>query len=305
MKTINILVIVMILVIIGVVIYIYYDQLNNTENKKYINIKKICKSNRFKRKKSSDSKKISNSKKRVTFDPTVTYVSPPIHEAPNNSLSISKIFNDDTTIDSLGIWSSTPRESISIQVQSPPDSIFDNYQSYYKPNTLSPSIIKSASPSLDIDNDDVIPANDDYGDENDEWDSNFGIPLVEENQKKKFGRQLRKEYDKYYDSFDNFNKKYQDMSDLVEEREKIDPFDESNAKYFEGKTIGEIFDEQNAGPILKNKKVKKVGTNEIIYEDEKKINGGYFYKCGKNNVHAYHWDPSKSDYKSSDIHNEF
>ena len=107
------------------------------------------------------------------------------------------------------------------------------------------------------------------------WDSSFGLPLMEPEEKRVFFAKMQQNWTKYNDSIRDFDK-FQNNRDNVEEpKTTIDPFvTDHRSKQLIGKSIKEIYDEQVAGPTAKPMKVLNKTKTNVYYEDEPEMNGG-------------------------------
>lgn len=122
----------------------------------------------------------------------------------------------------------------------------------------------------------IKPANDDLDDEEESWDSAFGMPLMEEYEKKKYIANLNKSNASYGKSLGEFAQHQLDDSTLIKTDTTIDRFKPPSTQKsrFGGKTIGDIYDEQTAGPIARPKRIKSRTADMTTYENESELNGG-------------------------------
>lgn len=107
----------------------------------------------------------------------------------------------------------------------------------------------------------------------DQWDSNFGLPLVDKDERKVHFDRVQKSNKNYAESISDFVEYQVDSQSIVEPEFKIDPF-KPNKKSLSGMAIRDIYDKQVEGPRAKPKQIKKETPSMIYYEDEVANNGG-------------------------------
>ena len=108
----------------------------------------------------------------------------------------------------------------------------------------------------------------------------YGQPLVDANIKKAYYAKLQENYKNYEKSIGEFVKYQTDDSLIIKTDTYIDPFKpESRSNNYKGKAIKDIYDNMVAGPKAKPRKIKKITTNEVVYEDESELNGGRLRGC--------------------------
>lgn len=239
-----------------------------------------------------------NKNKKVKFDDNVKYYF--YEKDPKEMLSESP-----ATRAYLG----TPmrgREKINV------DDIFSTETNYSPVSSKSSSSYMSDEPSeisirdylsdrMDYLSDKILPGNFEEDNPNDSWDSSFGMPLMTDAAKQKFASKMHQNHKLYQKSLGQFNKYQLDNSTLIKTDVTIDPFKpEKNSKNLKGKTIGQIYDEQVAGPKAIPKKIKTRTPTSIIYENESEMNGGLLKGtnlCG--------FDGISGSYKTAAFGNEF
>ena len=110
----------------------------------------------------------------------------------------------------------------------------------------------------------------------DTWDSSFGIPLMDPEEKRMFAQRMQANMNKYTHAVDKFAE-FRDNRDNVEKAQTtLDPFvTDHRSSSLIGKTIKEIYDEQTAGPRPKPKEVLDRTRTNTYYKDENSMNGAY------------------------------
>lgn len=132
------------------------------------------------------------------------------------------------------------------------------------------------------------------------WDSSFGVPLMDKEEKKIFYKKIQDDHQDYQKSLGQFAKYQTDNSTLIKTDVTIDPFKpEKKSDCLKGRSVKEIYDEQVAGPKAIPKKIRSTTCSEIIYEDELEMNGG---KIKGTNLFGF---DSSDGYKTATFGNEF
>lgn len=130
---------------------------------------------------------------------------------------------------------------------------------------------------------------------------NYSQPLVNENTKKEYYAKLQKNYKDYEKSIGEFVKYQTDDSLIIKTDTYINPFKpESRSNDYKGKAIKDIYDSMVAGPRAKPKKIKKITTNEVLYEDESELNSGRLQGCG---IRSY--DNMPNAYQQATFNHDF
>ena len=147
----------------------------------------------------------------------------------------------------------------------------------------------------------VVPMNLDTTDPEQAWYSNFGLPLMAADEKKKFYAKMQKNHKNYENALGEFTKYQTDSSTIIKTDTTINPFaPEKRSNRLKGKAIKDIYDEKTAGPKAKPKKIRKRTDAGVTYEDESEMNGGFV--CGST-LHGF--DGVNDDYKMAAFGNEF
>ncbi len=85
---------------------------------------------------------------------------------------------------------------------------------------------------------------------NNQWDSNFGVPLYTKQEQKRFVEKMQKNMQAYSNAVSEIDNYRMDRSTIIQNDTTIDPFkpphDQKNI--YQGRSIKEIYDEQVAGP---------------------------------------------------------
>lgn len=207
------------------------------------------------------------------------------------------------------------KNSVSEKTKSPKRVFFDSKVTYYNYDANSPpkSITKSKpviknysaskttedkkidklikenkqSPKINLSGN-IIPSNFDVTNPNEKWDSSFGLPLMDKKEQAAFFTKMMDNYGKYTQTLDKFGQYVTDQSTVIKTDTTIDPFKSSmNSEKLHGKTVQEIYDEQVRGPRIVEKKIKARTSDGIVYHDESELNGGLMK--GINLVGANDW----------------
>lgn len=122
-------------------------------------------------------------------------------------------------------------------------------------------------------------------DANNTWDSSFGIPLMNKDEKKKYFNKVQKNFIDYGKSMSEFEKYLTDRSTIIQTETTIDPFKpDHRSGSLENKTIQEIYDQQTAGPKAKPMKIKSNHDYQTIYDNDSEMNTG---QLNGSNLKAY------------------
>jgi hypothetical protein len=144
----------------------------------------------------------------------------------------------------------------------------------------------------------ICPSNLDRQD--DLWDAQFGLPLVDEKSKRKSINKIKHEHDKYGKSLGKFNSYQMDKNTIIKTDTTIDPFKSENRHLLQGKSIGDIYDKQVSGPKAPPKKILRRSSSSVIYENESDMNGGVL-----NGTTLHGYDGSAGGFQSANFENEF
>ena len=132
------------------------------------------------------------------------------------------------------------------------------------------------------------------------WNSNFGEPLVSQEEKKLHTSKMEKDHQDYIKSLGKFVKYKTDNGTVIRTDITIDPFKQKDIKSLNGKTIKDIYDEQVAGPSFVKKKIRGKTKSTIVYDDESEMNGGQL-----KGTNLYGFDGAPENYKMAKFGNEF
>jgi len=236
-------------VIIGVILYVYLNR--NTDDSE------ICTSD----KKScliKPKNKRKRGRKKVRFDDEPKY----------------HYYDNPTKLNSKGAPSSLAKEIRPFQENSiDVDKVLHKNQSSEKASEISEEDITSdyysdRKPTFNVDASNMEM-------QNNNWDSSFGVPLVNKDERKEHFDRVQKSNKRYDKSIGDFISYQTDKSSVVEPEFKIDPFKPSKQmKDLRSKTVREIYDMQVQTPTAKPKKVKNKSLGVTYYEDENENNGG-------------------------------
>ncbi|BCS83279.1 hypothetical protein QLL95_gp0844 [Cotonvirus japonicus] len=276
--------IILIIFVLGILVYFYLQQ-NKTKNheflKESLNDKKIKSRTKSKsRSKSKSKSKKINSKnikpkntnpKKVRFNDCVEYKT---YKNMSPSIDSSKI--DVDTILSCGFLNSPIKTSPKLISPSLNLSCSDSEksESLRSNSSVCSSDDDSDSSESDchINYDNVIPSN--LKSETDNWDNNFGLPLMSQKEHNNFVSKLKKNHSNYEKSIGEFTKYKTDNSTLIKTDTTIDPFAPKNKPSLSGLAVCDVYDQKVAGPKARPKIVKKNSPTCVIYENENEMNGG-------------------------------
>jgi hypothetical protein len=133
------------------------------------------------------------------------------------------------------------------------------------------------------------------------WDTNFGLPLMNKDEKKKFISKMQKNHQDYQKSLGKFSQYQMDNDTVIKTDTTINPFkSDERGNSLKGRTVKEIYDQQVRAPKAKSKKIKQRSDSEIEYENEVEMNGGKIKgtdMCG--------FDSTLNDFHSAAFGNEF
>lgn len=272
----NIILIIIILIVAGFIIGFYF---NYTKKK---NVNKDDDLN------TSDNQLPANKKKKVRFNDKVSY------DLSNESKKKSKI-----DVDSIcSLYSPNNSDSSNSQSNNSDSNSYNQEMSNLSESSNRGSDQKSETPIAP--NTAVLPSNLEQIDPKEIWNSNFGLPLIDQNEKEKYMSQMKKNHENYVKSMGQFTQHVMDDKTVIKTDTSIHPFDEADKQVFKGKKIKDIYDDQTSGPKAKPKKIKYKTPSSIIYENEVDINGGYIKGT---NLHGY--DGINDGYKLASFGNEF
>ena len=285
----NIFLIIFILLIIGVIVYFYYNYQGDAtipEDNKVV-FQKNKKHHNLKYQKSVDKKKMGQKRPNVKYNmKTSRSISNPYSKS--QSKSQSKI-NVDDLFASVMKPSMSPNCSISVT------SSFSDDIRNSKVDLTSSNSSNSMTPSPKPSNleDPIEPEA--------LWDASFGLPLMDEKEKKIFAAKMHQEHKDYTKSLSKFSKYQTDNSTLIKTDITIDPFKpKPEAKSLNGRAIKDIYDEQVSGPKAIPKRIIGKTDNAIIYDSETEMNGGYI-----KGTNLYGFDGICSGYTKAIFGNDF
>lgn len=145
-----------------------------------------------------------------------------------------------------------------------------------------------------MENDDICPAN--LTKNNNNWDTNFDNQIIDKDEMSKYFEKIKKDNTKIIKAISDF-KEYQDDRSNVIENDVSDPFKQEHRS--QGRAIKDIYDEQVSNPKPVPKKIKTKTKNEIIYDNEDVMNGG---KIKGTALSGYNLE---NCYKDAKFHNDF
>uniref|UniRef100_A0A6G6ABM8 Uncharacterized protein n=1 Tax=Borely moumouvirus TaxID=2712067 RepID=A0A6G6ABM8_9VIRU len=278
----NIILMILIFLIIGIVLYFFYSSMK--ENFTNTNIKSKKKSSKKSCKKNC---KKDIKKKRVRFNDNIEYN---IYSNRSKSSDISSPYltsNQHSNFDECYISCNKSPNEINV------DSILSQVSSDC-------SVISNSIDSESISNEDnnVVPSNLPDDAEN-IWHSNFGKPLLTQQEKNKFTHKIQKDHKNYEKCLGQFVKYQMDDSTVIKTDITIDPFKKPNDPNLKNMTIKDIYDKQVSGPKAKPKNIKNTVGNTVTYDDESELNGGFIKGT---NLQGF---DGASDFKSAAFDNEF
>lgn len=276
----NIILIIVILIAVGIIAYFYYN---------YKNSSSIPEDNHVV---IQNDKKTKKNTKRVRFNKNVKYNTYKFDSTSDNNKK------SDTSTSSY-IFTQNGQSKIDV------DSIFDSITSS---DTCSLGKLdieidnnKKDDYSIIEEHTNISSGNHEKTEPEEMWDANFGLPLMNQDEKKKYIEKMKKNHKEYEKSLGQFTKYQMDNSTLIKTDITIDPFKPGHkSSSLKGKTVREIYDQQVAGPKPIPKKIKAKTANNIIYEDESELNGGVIKGT---NLRGF--DGINNGYKSAAFGNEF
>ena len=178
---------------------------------------------------------------------------------------------------------SSPKKKVSFN----PNIQYYNYESHSPPKFITKSAKMDKIPKIDNilkENEstpkinlagNIIPSNFDIINPNQQWDSSFGLPLMDKKEQAAFFAKMMDNYGKYTDTLDKFGQYVTDQSTIIKTETTIDPFKPTvRSAQLAGKTVQEIYDEQVRGPQAIPKKIKARTDHGIVYQNESELNGG-------------------------------
>jgi hypothetical protein len=278
MTTNNIILIILALIIIGFAVYIYYNykktNINNIDD-----ILVSTKNNNIKKVRFNNDIKIDNYNKKSS-NKYLSSASSPL------GIPLIDMTSNNKKIDVDRILSTSPTGIV--LSSSANNSSEENQIDLISNNSTSCSSIEKFSEN-------------NFNDREASWDTNFGLPLMSKEEKKKFVSKMQKNHKDYQKSLGKFVKYQTDDNTVIKTDITIDPFKpEKSKESFKGKLIRDIYDEQVVGPKAKNKKIKFRTPESIVYEHETEMNGG---KIKGTNLCGF--DGIKNDFKSAAFDSEF
>lgn len=147
----------------------------------------------------------------------------------------------------------------------------------------------------------VRPINLEQENADDAWDANFGLSLITKKESRCHFDKMQKSNRKYEQSMSEFTEYQVDRSSVVEPEFKIDPFKPSTKSgNLKNQKIKDIYDMQVAVPKAAPKKIKKVTSDLVIYENDSDNNGGPIQGT---NLHGF--DSHSSIFGNATFGNEF
>uniref|UniRef100_A0A6C0CAV5 Uncharacterized protein n=1 Tax=viral metagenome TaxID=1070528 RepID=A0A6C0CAV5_9ZZZZ len=147
----------------------------------------------------------------------------------------------------------------------------------------------------------VKPINLEEENADDTWDTSFGQPLITKKESRCHFDKMQKSNRKYEKSMSEFTEYQVDRSSIVEPEFKIDPFKPSTKSgNLKNQKIKDIYDMQVAAPKAAPKRIKKVTSDLITYENDSENNGGLIQGT---NLHGF--DSHSSIFGDAAFGNEF
>jgi len=265
-KIFNILIL---LIIIAIIIYFYY---NDTGDKNVITKKKSVNKPKRSNRKIIKKKKCSqkSNQKKVRFNDNVKYYYYDVNEQADDKIDIDRILNKKKVAPGL------LKETKSVEIM--------------------PTVDGGGTFAEQI-----VPMNQEQGNADDTWDANFGLPLITKKESHNHFDKMQKSNRKYEQSMSDFTEYQVDRSSLVEPEFKIDPFKPSTkSATLKNQKIKDIYDMQVAAPTAAPKKIKKVTSDLITYENDSENNGGLIQGT---NLHGF--DGHNNIFGSAAFGNEF
>lgn len=297
----NIILLILLILIIGIIVYFYYNYKNFNITKKYDTCENSFADDFPHRPESNNNikKKSGKNNKHVRFNNKIKYnvynklytssdlTSPYLCSPVNKSkINVDDIFLSTTSENSSKNRSEDPRLD-KLSSTNPEKSMWDI--------DISQDFNKSSSIQ------DVCPMNLEQSNPNELWDANFGLPLMDKEEKKKFFAKMQKNHEEYGKSLGQFTKYQTDDSTIIKTDTTIDPFKPNHrSDALKNCTVKEIYDEQVKGPQAKPKRIKSKSSTSVIYEDESEMNGGNI-----KGTNLYGYDGINDEYKSAAFENEF
>lgn len=129
--------------------------------------------------------------------------------------------------------------------------IFTFFEDSMAPELFETEPIKASTDAVDI--------------ERGDWETNYGLPLVTDPQKRAFAKKLIDENKKYANSFSSFHDYLTDESTLIRPP-VIDPF--RQPELFKGKKIEDIYNEMTQNVKAKSKNIIGENDGELLYEGD-------------------------------------
>lgn len=141
----------------------------------------------------------------------------------------------------------------------------------------------------------------DTSSDNDNWDSSFGVPLLDPKNKKNYLKKINRGHKKYTSSLSDFTSYLTDNSTVIRTDTTIDPFGNDKRNTLKGKKVKDIYDETVVDFKARPMKIKKRTKNRIYYQNEKDMNGG---KIAGTNIYGVK-ESDCMNYQNADFGNEF
>lgn len=218
----------------------------------------------------SDLFSVQTPRKKVSFDPNIQYYDYKTHSPPGtitnpkNINPISKLnFRSDLKTNPKINLKTKTNPKTKIETKTKTKATIDRV---LKENEFSPKINLAGN---------IIPSNFDIIDPNQKWDSSFGLPLMEKKEQAAYFAAMMNNYSKFTDTLDRFGQYVTDQSTIIKTETTIDPFKPSTKScQLDKKTVQEIYDKQVQGPQIVQKKIKSRTLDGIIYDNESELNGG-------------------------------
>lgn len=275
----NIITIIIVLIMIGVIVYFYY----NCKNSAIGNNAMVSK---------NDISVTTNNKstKKVRFNNNIkynTYKKNPILSdtidvlSPKANINIDNIYSPISKIDVDSIFTSIGKnssyDSINVNRLNKSNNLLSpTNESVRSINNSESNNSENLYSTIPYSKNNNLWTHDFKNNEPEElWDANFGLPLMDKNEKQKYIKEMHKNHKEYQKSLGKFTQYQTDDNTLIQTDTTINPFKPTKCNQsLKGLTVREIYDKQVAGPITKSKKIKSRSDNKITYENEIEMNGG-------------------------------
>lgn len=290
----NIFIILVIFIVIGLVIYFFYncDQTTISDNPKTTEY----------------SIKIAPTKKKVRFNDDIQYnyyKNYPINKPINTSgKSKDKYYLTPYPKTKHQISS---EERVNTHFSSDSDTNINSdsckkIEHFNKTDIDIDKIISSAKPKPKpnaISN--IIPSNLDTTNPEDKWDSSFGLLLMSQQEQADYFVKMMDNHKKYDKSMGEFYEYLTDQSTIIKTDTTIDPFKPSTrSEKLKGKAVSDIYNEQVAGPEAKPLKIKSKCDGLTTYVGDSEMTGGKIY-----GTNLFGFDGYTDQCRSATFGNEF